>query len=554
MLKNSQSSPWQTALHAFWVMARWRTRILIRALLYQVLQTLHGKLGFVGGIILLAMFAPVVMRGFFETLPTTIAGLDGLILAGHIWLTATLSLMILAQFAKGFAKNPVQEPLSAHPAHFPTLARHRVIAAIPHTTVGFVGLFFAYFWQPLAARLNHICLAIPVHLMTMSMLVFATAIVIGGVGRKLLRWATRRGIRNSDILVNTSGGIAMTAFLVLLVTIIIVNKYAVGVLEALGNSVAVSYPIGMIPFAAALAADEGRWLTSTGWIGASALFALWAIRATHRWSFSAHREIPIDLATPVKRVFAPAFTGRSGRWLPVGLIVFWRKDIVVPYSREPKRYLFHQVNLLWWGIMAVILAMALRDSGKMSPALADTIPVLMTLLAMALVAMQNGVNALGREGKEVIWLRPIFTGSQLFGRKLLVNVAYVLAHGIIYAFVVSAASRATSLDTSFSTLAAYAVGAGTVFACMATAIGFLLPDFERKKSSLPGSTAVGKGGYLSGVLILIAITGAAHLLLTARILDGTTYAGLLGFTAICAAVSFVLIAASAIRQYRGLEI
>ena len=234
--------------------------------------------------------------------------------------------------------------------------------------------------------------------------------------------------------------------------------------------------------------------------------------------------------------------------------MFWRKDIVVPYSREPRRYLFHQVNLLWWGIVAAVLAMALRDRGNISVAFADTIPVLMTLFAMAVLAMQNGVNALGREGKEQTWLRPIFSGKQLFGRKLLVNMVYVLVHGVAYGLVVYAAASAASLNTHLWVLLVYAVGAGIVFACLATAVGFLLPDFERKGSSLPGSTGIGKAGFSFGALILIVITGTAHLLLAAALFDRATYAGLVVFANICAAVSFVVIGAGAIRQYQGMEI
>ncbi|MFC1639560.1 hypothetical protein ACFL3B_02200, partial [Gemmatimonadota bacterium] len=500
------------------------------------------------------IFVQIAVGGFIETIPKTKAGLDGLLFATHLWLSVPLTLMILCQYAKVFINNRVEEPLVAHPSLYLGLARHRTLASIPFVALAFTGMFFAYFWQPLAARLNHLWIAIPIHMLSTGLLVFAAAIIVGAIGRKLLRGATRRGIRNPDLFVNLTGGIAMTVFAALLLGIILVNKFAVGVFEALGNSLAVSFPVGMIPFAAALAADEGRRVALTGWLGLSTGLALWSLRATYRWSFSAHREIPIDLATPVHRLFTPVFTGLPSRWLPPGISAFWRKDIVVPYSREPKRYLFHQVNLLWWGIMSVILTMALRKRGIISAAFADTVPVLMTLAAMAVLAMQNGVNALGREGKEITWLRPFVTGSQLFGRKLLVNCTYVLVHGIAFAFIVSTASHAASLNTSIWILISYAVGAGGVFACMATSVGFLLPDFERKRSSLPGSTTLGRFGFLFCAVAVVGITGVAHLLLTAAVIDGGFYAGMLTFALVCAAMGTILIAAAAIRQYRGMEI
>ena len=204
--------------------------------------------------------------------------------------------------------------------------------------------------------------------------------------------------------------------------------------------------------------------------------------------------------------------------------------------------------------MSVVLAMALRNRGTISAAFADTAPVLFILLAMALLAMLNGVNSLGREGKELTWLRPILSGPQLFGRKLLVNWIYVGVHGVAYALIMSATSNAASLQTPAWILLAYALGAGAIFACLATAVGFLLPDFDRKRSSLPGSTGIGKAGFLFGALILIAMTGTAHLLLAAGVFGGATYAGLVVFTSLCAAVSFAVITAGALRQYQGMEI
>ena len=528
--------------------------MFFRKTAYQVRYTLHGKFGVAAGVIMGAVFIQIATSGFLETVPSTRGGLGGLLLVTHLWLAIPGALMMLCQFAKIFTKNHELEPLVAHPALFPTLARHRTFASIPFVTLMFAGMFYAYFWQLLAARLDRLWLAVPVHILTTGLLVFTSAVVMGGLGRKLLRRATRRGIRNADLLVNLTGGVSVSVFMALLLGIIMANKYGSGLFHALGNSFAVSIPIAMIPFAAALAVDEGRWLALSGWLGLSCVLAFWAVRATYRWSFSAHREIPIDLATPVKRLFTPVFTGRPGRWLPAGVTAFWRKDIAVPYSREPKRYLFHQVNLLWWGIMSVILAMALRNRGTISPAFADIVPVLMILSATAVLAMQNGVNALGREGKELTWLRPILTGSQLFGRKLFVNLTYVLIHSVAYALVVYAASSAASLKTPAWTLITYALGAGTIFSCLGTAIGFLLPDFEKRRSSLPGSTAIGKFVYLFGVLALVGISGVAHLLLTAGAVETGFYAGMLTFAFFSAAVCVLLITAAAIRQYQGMEI
>lgn len=536
------------------VLIRWRSRIAVRSLIHQVRHTLHGKLGLGSAAVLTVMLAPIVAGGFLDTIPETSAGLDGLLLAAHLWLALPLALMILVQLAKAFVEKREDEPLTAHPAHFPCLARHRVLTAFPLASFAFVGLFYAYFWQLPAGRLSRLWLAIPIHLFTTAMLVFASGIVMGAIGRPLLRAALNRGMRDGNTLVNGCGAAAMTLFAVLLLGIIVANKHAPGVFETIGHSAAVALPLGMVPFAAASAAEQGRWLALTGWLGLTAAAAGWAATAAYRWSFSAHREIPLDLATPARLLFAPLFTGRQRRWLPAGVTAFWRKDIVVPYSREPKRYLFHHVNLLWWCVVAVTLAMTLRDRGNISAAFADTAPVLLVLAAMALLAMLNGVNALGREGKELTWLRPIFAASQLLIRKLLVNWTYVLVHGVAYAIVAYTASRAASLSTSFWVLLSYAVGAGAVFATLATAIGFLLPDFERRSSSLPGAAAVGQYAYIFAALLLAGITGAAHLLLRAGFSDAAVFAGTVTFELICASAGTSLIAAAAIRKYRGMEI
>lgn len=545
---------WEEALRAGRVLARFQVLIFRRMVAYHVRHTLAGKFGALSILAMCAILAVIASRGFLETLPSTEAGLDGLLLATHLWLAVSLSLMLLCQFAKAFIRRREDEPLVAHPGLFPALARHRVLASIPFVSFTFIVLFFVYFWQLLAARLSGFLLPISIHLLTTGVLVVVGAAVIGDAGRRLLRAALMRGIRNADLLVNAIGVISLLAFGALLLVIILTNEYAVSALEAVGGSVAVSIPLGMIPFAAALAADEGRWLATIAWLGLSAALAMWAVRATYRWSFTAFRELPVDLASPAKRMFAPLFTGSRARWLPAGVIAMWRKDIIIPYSREPKRYLFHQVNLIWWGIMVTVLAMALRDRENISAAFADTMPVLITLIAMAVIAMQNGINALGREGTALSWLRTVFSGRQLLSSKLVVNVAYVLVHGLAYALVVSLASRAAFLGTSFPTLVAYAVCSGFGFACYATAIGFLLPDFERMRSSLPGSTAIGKAGFLLGALLLIAMTGTAHLFLASGVFDGITFVGMLFFESICAAVCVAVLATAALRQYRGIEI
>lgn len=553
MAKRSVCFPLADPLQKMWVLGRWRTRNRMRNFAYQVSNTLHGKLEFFGGIFLLVMLVATATGGFFETVPQTRAGLDGLLLVGHLWLAATLSLMILAQLAKCFVKNPEQDPLATLPAFSPALAQHRVLAAMPLTTFGFVGLFFCYFWQPMAARLDRPWLSFPFHLFTTSVLAILAGVVAGFLGRSVLSEATKRRGHSADLIVNISGGTALSVFVVLLIAIVTANKYAVGILETLGDSIAVSIPIGMIPFAAALAADDGRWLALAGWLGVSIASALWAIRATYQWSFSAHRDIPTDLLSPMSRTYAPVFTGSPVGWLPAGVSAFWRKDIAVPYSREPKRYLFHQVNLLLWGVFSVTTAMALRNRGTISTVFADTVPVLITHIAMAFVAMQNGVNALGREGNGITWLRPIFSGPQLLFRKLLINLAYVLVHGVVIAFVLFTGSVAASLNVSFWILLAYALGAGIVFVCIATATGFLHPDFERSSSTLPGSTAMGKIGFLFGALIISVHSSTAYLLLRAEIFGGSTHAGLLVFVGVCVAFGTLLMTTAALRQYQRAE-
>jgi hypothetical protein len=536
------------------VLVRYRVRIFLRKTAYRVRHTLTGKLSAAAIVIMAAILVSVAVGGPLGTLSASEAVVDALLLAAHLWLAVSLTLMVLCELTKAFIKQRETEPLLSCPALYAALARHRVFSSIPLASFTFTVLFFAYFWQLFDSRLSRLWLSIPTHLLTTGILVFPAALIAGCIGRGLLRGIVRRGLRNADVLVNATGAFSIIAFCALLVAIILANEYAANALATVGNSVAVTIPIGMIPFAAALAADEGRWLATLFWLGLSAVLALWAAQATYSWSFSAHREIPIDLATPLKRVFASVFTGRSGRWLPRGISAFWRKDIIVPYTRAPKRYLFHQVNVLWWGVVVAILAMALRNRGSISVAFADTMPVLISLFAMAVIAKQNGVNALGREGQELTWLRPLFTGPQLFGRKLLVNLAYTLVHGIAYAIVVAAASRAASLGTSFWIIAAYATGAGALYSSLATSIGFLLPDLERRRSSLPGSSAVAEGVYMTCALLLTSVAGVAHLLLTAGLLDPATYWGILAFVGTCVMVGCVLISAGAMRQYRGMEI
>jgi hypothetical protein len=212
------------------------------------------------------------------------------------------------------------------------------------------------------------------------------------------------------------------------------------------------------------------------------------------------------------------------------------------------------VSLFWWGILTVILANALRNRGNISVAFASTAPVLFVLAATAVLAMQLGVNSLGREGSALTWLRPILSGSQLLVRKLVVNGSYVLAHGFVYAAIAYTGSRLAALDTRFWILLSYAVLAGAVLSTLATALGFLLPDFERRSGFLPGATAAGKYAYLFAASLLVLMTGTAHLLLMAGRVDVAFYSGFLTFELICATAVTSLIAIGSVRQYRDMEI
>ena len=90
---------WTETIRTEWIFVRWRTLMLVRTIAYQVRNTLHGKFGVAAAIVMPIIFVQIAVGGFIETLPKTVAGLDGLLFATHLWLSVPLTLMILSEVA-----------------------------------------------------------------------------------------------------------------------------------------------------------------------------------------------------------------------------------------------------------------------------------------------------------------------------------------------------------------------------------------------------------------------------------------------------------------------
>ncbi len=307
-----------------------------------------------------------------------------------------------------------------------------------------------------------------------------------------------------------------------------------------------------------LAIDEGRWLTLLVWIVALGLATWLALRAVTVWAVVAHLELPIDLDAPTSRRYSSLFDGLragkgGGRWSAVR--PFWRKDVVAHYAREPRGYFVEQWLAFSTGVGVVVLIAVLRHRGVLQPVHSAALLVVVLLGVVAGLAMLRGLNCLGHEGSQLGVLRPVLTGGQLFVRKALANGIYVLTHAVAHALMLFAAAQIAGLrQIPLVAVLGYAIGGALLWTFVASALGFLLPDLQRRATFLSGTPAVAKYLYVGACAVSLGLVGVAHMQYGLGRMDGGSYAGLITFVVLTLVTAFSAVTWWALHRFPRIEL
>ncbi len=526
-----------------------------RAVYHEVVHTLLGKLSIVLIIVALPSLIPLATRGAAARILPGSGVLDGMLVAAHLALTLAFVAFVPPILSKVFVVRRTPEPLMSHPSVMPLLALDRMLVSVLLLGVVYlVPFFYLFYGRALINRLESPWIGIPVHLATTSVYLLVLGIAVASVCRS---WTRRPNItRRAKTVLRGGAVIFFGTFFLLTAGVTSVVERAPERVAAFGEMAQRALYVGLVPLAATLAIDEGRWLALLGWIVALGLATRLALRAALAWAAVAHLELPTDLDAPTRRRYSSLFDGlRAGRgWWPA-VRPFWRKDVVAPYAREPRSYFGEQWFAFSTGVGAVVLIAVLRHRGALQPVHSAALLVVVLLGVVAGLAMVRGLNCLGLEGSQLGLLRPVLTGGQLFVRKGLANGVYVLTHAVAHALVLFAAAQIAGLrQITLVAVLGCAIGGALIWTFAASALGFLLPDLQRRATFLSGAAAVAKYLYVGTCAVSLSLVGVAHVQYGLGRMDGGSYAGLITFVALTLVAAFSSVTWWALHRFPRIEI
>jgi hypothetical protein len=546
---------WRDDMLMLLTLARWKWKMGRRALYHEVVHTLAGKLTMVLIIVAVPTLIPVVIHGAAAQILPDSGVLDGMLVAAHLALALAFVAFVPPILAKEFVVRRTQEPLMSHPSVMPLLALNRILVSALLTGVVFlVPFFYVFYGRALINRFESPWIGIPVHLATTSVYLLVLGVAVASVCRS---WTRRPNIaRRGKTVLNVGAVIFFGTYVLLIGGVTSMVERAPERLEALGEMAQRAFYFGLAPLGAALAVDEGRWLTLLGWIVALGLATRLALRAVTAWTAVAHLELPIDLDAPTSRRYSSLFDGlRTGRGRWPAVRPFWRKDVVAPYAREPRNYISEQWFVFSAEVGAVILIAVLRHRGALQPVHSAALLVVVLLGVVAGLALLRGLNCLGLEGSQLGVLRPVLTGGQLFVRKGLANGIYVLTHAVAHALVLFAAAQIAGLSQiTLIAMLGYAIGGALIWTFAASALGFLLPDLQRRATFLSGATTMAKFLYVGTCAMSLSLVGVAHVQYGLGRMDGGSYAGLITFVVIMLVAAFSAVTWWALHRFPRIEL
>lgn len=525
----------------------------VRQFAHEVKHTLNGKLA-----IILLLFAvpavPGLVRGSTAVAKTFSPQVNvGVLLIAFLFLLLAFALTISASLAKSLLTDREDEPLRVFTAALWPVAAYRLLVGTGLSAGTFLVAFYLVFhWGLLLQALPRPFIEVPVYVVS---LVICLLVVGAGAATLFNSLIHRNDPRLTPTTVHRVGGMMV---IVSMIGLPLVPRYvarrwpeAVAQVGALGEDLAWLH----VPFAAARAAGQGSWAALLLWVVGLA-GAVWvAGRVARSWVGAATLVVHAEPGSG-KRRFAPiirAAVSEPGRLR--GVWLFWNKDVVAPFARGRSAYLAQQWVLLSGAMGVIISAGMLVKRQVIAPAQGSAYVLAVAAAVPLVLAMLRGLPCLGQEGSQIVLLRPVLSAQDLFLRKVVVNGAYVALHAAAYVLVVwVAAAAARSPAPPLPVLLGTALTTAAVATLAGCALGFLLPDMERRSVFLPGSAMGGKLVYSVTALYLLSIVGVAEWLRASEAVTVTTYLAMLGGTAVMALAATLAVAVWAVRRLPHLEL
>ncbi len=545
---------WRDNMLMLLTLARWKWKMGRRALYHEVVHTLSGKLMAILIIVAIPAVIPTVTQGAGPRMLPGSGVLEGIFAAAHLALALAFVAFVPPILSKVFVVRRGPEPLMSHPSVMPLLALYRLVSVLLLGVAYLVSFFYLFYGRAIASLLESPWIGIPVHLATTSVYLLVLGVAVASGCRS---WTRRPNVaRRAKTVLNGGAAIFLGTFVLLTAGVTTMAERAPELFEAFGEIAQRALYFGLAPLGATFAIDEGRWLALLGWIVALGLATRLALRAVPAWAAVAHLELPIDLDAPTSRRYSSLFDGlRAGRGRWPAVRPFWRKDVVAPYAREPRSYFSEQWFVFYVEVGAVVLIALLRHRGALQPEHSTALLVVVLLGVVAGLAMLRGLNCLGLEGSQLGVLRPVLAGGQLFVRKGLANGIYVLTHAVAHALILFAAAQIAGLrQITLVAALGYAIGSALIWTFGASALGFLLPDLQRRATFLSGAAPVAKYLYVGTCAVSLGLVGVAHVQYGLGRMDGASYAGFITFVVLTLVATFSAVTWWALHRFPRMEL
>jgi hypothetical protein len=467
--------------------------MLRRTLWHQVRHTLTGK----AAVLLLAVAAPSlwrVARGGSARAATyaDLAALRGALVWAEVFTVVACAAFVASLYARQFTRFSSDEPLQVFGGAHRALAAHRDGVVTIGTSIIYQLLFFYLFHgRRFMAAYGSGWLLLP-HAFLLSLQLFIAGVLAQALTRRLLE---REGMqRRAELVFRWLGMVSLLLLILPAIGPSLLRDHAAEQLRWIGAHGERAGFFLQFPSAIVLLARRGDWLAAGLWACAFLGLVLAAVAVFAR---SLAYPIADPSSASIRSRFAKSLFARAnGAAAPDLAWLFFRKDVVAVYLRQPSLYFLHHWMLLglWGGGTAITIHYYRAQA--IGHATATAIVVMIAATLGAIVAAHRCLPALGLEGAQLAALRPVISPRALWRAKLLANAPLIAAHAGIHSIAMWAVAAGFGLATPLALVLAAALWSAVICGPVALGIGFLLPDFTRARGLVHGATRTGRFIYM----------------------------------------------------------
>ena len=490
------SRPEMPTAHTVLVLLRWRLRITLRRWIREGFGTLQGRLM----ILLLLLSAPVLWRlvkdgGALIEVAEEPGLRAGALVTAHLSLSLCLLLIVPILLVKELILRRGDEPMNAHPWALPTLFTLRVTAIIASAAL-FLWVSFYLLLGPLlllgsdrpwGTFAAHVISALLYSLVLGTLAAAATRAIVlrsGVVARAeaLYRWAILPFLIVYPLFVALPGALV---------------RWNPGALVLLGELAERSFYLLQAPLGVSSGAASGSLFAVGAWFVVLGGCLEGSRRGLATWRTRALGELPLDFTSEGRDRHRSTFASRAPRSLRLREFhLFATKDILLPYLRRPSRYFRLQAVLATAGAGGVMLVSGARSGGLLSEAGTSASLTFASLSVTSALVLLHTLGALGREGVRLALLTPLVPPMRLFMAKALPGGVFAAVHGGAHTVgLLLLAAVVGVLPPAPAHLVAGNVAWALLLALLGAALGFLLPDLQRRSWLLPGASPMGIYGF-----------------------------------------------------------